>query len=592
MFEWCFATRSVAFSELVTRPHAFGSTIRARSRVERAKKNMRRRLSSVAVSVVDRAMRGTAAAAGMCVMPPKRCRSTNATTPTDDATRRKVYIETYGCQMNSNDTEIVRALLVDGGYDLTERLEDAHAALVNTCAVREGAEQRVWTRLRQLKALKRDGTKALETVGVLGCMAERLKSKLLETDGLADVVCGPDAYRDVPRLLDNAASRVDALEERDRMNVLLSLDETYADVKPVRRDPGSPSAYVSVMRGCDNMCAFCVVPFTRGRERSRPFDSVVRECEGLVAEGVKEITLLGQNVNSYADGEKPGLNEEDPFGAYARGFKSVYKPKREGARRFADLVAAVAAINPEVRVRFTSPHPKDFPDDLLRVIAETPNVCKQLHMPAQSGSSTCLERMRRGYTREAYIDLISRARALIPGVALSSDFISGFCGETEDEHEDTLSLLREARYEQAFMFHYSLRDKTHAARNLTDDVPEDVKKRRLAEVIETFRAGALEANAAEVGRTHLVLVEGASKKNPDAQMSGRSDSGKRVILQGRRTKRDAFSDGETTVEIQPGDYVVARVDEAGASTLIATPLGVTSAKNFYERHGGAVASDS
>ena len=584
--------------QCVTRPRARvrGRRYDRASRVERVKKNMRRRFTSVAVSVVDRAMRGTsaAAAAGMCVTPllPKRYRSTNATTLTTDATRRKVYIETYGCQMNSNDTEIVRALLVDGGYDLTERLEDAHAALVNTCAVREGAEQRVWTRLRQLKALKRDGTKALETVGVLGCMAERLKSKLLETDGLADVVCGPDAYRDVPRLLDNAASRVDALEERDRMNVLLSLDETYADVKPARRDPGSPSAYVSVMRGCDNMCAFCVVPFTRGRERSRPFDSVVRECEGLVAEGVKEITLLGQNVNSYADGEKPGLNEGDPFGAYARGFKSVYKPKREGARRFADLVAAVAAISPEVRVRFTSPHPKDFPDELLRVIAETPNVCKQLHMPAQSGSSTCLERMRRGYTREAYIDLISRARAMIPGVALSSDFISGFCGETEEEHEDTLSLLREARYEQAFMFHYSLRDKTHAARNLTDDVPEDVKKRRLAEVIETFRAGALEANAAEVGRTHLVLVEGASKKNPDAQMSGRSDSGKRVVIQGRRTKSDAFSDGETTVEIQPGDYVVARVDEAGASTLVATPLGVTSAKNFYERHGGAVASDS
>jgi tRNA A37 methylthiotransferase MiaB len=342
------------------------------------------------------------------------------------------------------------------------------------------------------------------------------------------------------------------------------------------------------------MCAFCVVPFTRGRERSRPFDSVVDEARGLIAEGVKEITLLGQNVNSYADAPMKTTRsatagssasaDADPFAAYAKGFKSVYKPKREGARTFADLIAAVAGLDREVRVRFTSPHPKDFPDDLLRVIAETPNVCKQLHMPAQSGSSSTLERMRRGYTREVYLDLIKHAREMVPGVALSSDFISGFCGETEEEHAETLSLLEDVRYEQAFMFHYSLREKTHAARHLEDDVPEDVKKRRLAEVIATFRRGALEANAAEIGRTHLVLVEGASKKDPTAQMSGRSDTGKRVVIQGKR----AFDDSRgKEMDIKAGDYVVARVVQAGASTLLATPSTITTARAFYDAHDGA-----
>ena len=505
-------------------------------------------------------------------------------TPTRAPTR--VYIETYGCQMNVSDSDVVRSVLRAHGVATTEDLREATAALVNTCAVRDNAESRVWTRLRQLKALKRDAGHVLTTVGVLGCMAERLKAKLLETEDLADLVCGPDAYRDVPRLLENSTRRLSDLSEEHRMNVLLSLDETYADVRPVRRDVGSPMAYVSVMRGCDNMCAFCVVPFTRGRERSRPFESVVDEARGLIAEGVKEITLLGQNVNSYADAPMKATTsaDDDPFAAYAKGFKSVYKPKREGARTFADLITAVAGLDQEVRVRFTSPHPKDFPDDLLRVIAQTPNVCKQLHMPAQSGSTSTLERMRRGYTREVYLDLIKRAREMIPGVALSSDFISGFCGETEDEHAETLSLLEDVRYEQAFMFHYSLREKTHAARNLEDDVPEHVKKRRLAEVIATFRRRALEANAAEVGRTHLVLVEGASKKDPEAQMSGRSDTGKRVVIQGKR----AFSNSSgKEVDIKAGDYVVARVVEAGASTLLATPSEITTARAFYDAHSGA-----
>lgn len=516
--------------------------------------------------------------------------------------RPRVYVETYGCQMNASDSDVVRALLLERGFDLADDLVDAQAALVNTCAIRDGAESRVWTRLRQLKALKRDPRENLRAVGVLGCMAERLKGKLLETDGLADVVCGPDAYRDLPRLLgrfvgEDARGRDEDEEiaDEDRMNVQLSMDETYADVTPVRRDKGSVSAYVSVMRGCDNMCAFCVVPFTRGRERSRPMTSVVDEARRLIAEGVREITLLGQNVNSYADksetdGEKTAkktTSAADAFAAYAEGFTSVYAPKREGANTFADLLAAVAAIDVECRVRFTSPHPKDFPDDVLRVVAETPNVCKQLHVPAQSGSTTTLERMRRGYTREAYDRLIQRIRAMIPHVALSSDFISGFCGETEDEHAATLDLLERVEYEQAFMFHYSRRDKTRAARHFEDDVPEETKKRRLAEVIETFRRRASLVNARERGRTHLVLIEGPSAKNPETRMRGRSDTGKRVIVRGKFVKKCAFGASEEEVEMVPGMYVAARVTETGSSSLVADPVGATTARAFYERHDGA-----
>ena len=529
---------------------------------------------------------------------------------TPSSRRPRVYTETYGCQMNASDSDVVRALLLDRGFDLADDLADAQAALVNTCAIRDGAESRIWTRLRQLKAVKRDPSGNLRAVGVLGCMAERLKGKLLETDGLADVVCGPDAYRDLPRLLgrfvgDDRAERATDVADDDRMNVQLSLDETYADVTPVRRDKGSVSAYVSVMRGCDNMCAFCVVPFTRGRERSRPMASVVDEARRLIAEGVREITLLGQNVNSYADKSEMTTGDDatktrtektknagaaaehhDAFAAYAKGFTSVYKPKREGANTFADLLAAVAAIDVECRVRFTSPHPKDFPDDVLRVVAETPNVCKQLHVPAQSGSSTTLERMRRGYTREAYDDLIAHIRTMIPDVALSSDFISGFCGETEDEHAATLDLLERVEYEQAFMFHYSRRDKTHAARHFEDDVPEETKKRRLAEVIDTFRRRAAVVNARERGRTHLVLIEGPSSKNPETRMRGRSDTGKRVIVRGTSVKKCAFGTSEEEVAMTPGMYVAARVTETGASSLVADPVGATTARVFYERHGG------
>ena len=539
-----------------------------------------------------------------------------ASTSTSGAMRRRAYIETYGCQMNVSDSEIVASVLGASDYDLTDTHEDADAILVNTCAIRDGAEAKIWARLRQLKAVKRDrelerrrasrsstmSSRPAPVVGVLGCMGERLKGKLLEADGLADLVAGPDAYRDLPRLIDAARGGGD---QALAINTQLSLEETYADIAPVRRSDAGPSAFVSIMRGCNNMCAFCIVPFTRGRERSRPRGSILDEVRRLSDEGCKEVTLLGQNVNSYADASPSAggdagavvTTDDGPTDAferyYAPGFKSVYKPRRDGAVRFAELLDAVADVDPEMRVRFTSPHPKDFPDEVLRVIAARPNVAKQLHMPAQSGSSSVLERMRRGYTREAYLDLVERARRDIPGVALSSDFISGFCGETEEEHADTVSLMRLVGYEKAFMFAYSMRDKTAAARHLTDDVPEDVKKRRLAEVIDAQRKGAEAANAREIGRVHCVLVEGESKRS-DERMSGRTCTNKRVIIDGVDTFAEYSSSSSSgndspAVGINSGDYVAVRIDRAGANTLYGTPLGRTELTRFHRIHGASFA---
>ena len=463
-----------------------------------------------------------------------------AVTTSASGARRTAYVETYGCQMNVSDSEIVASVLRSHDYVMTDAPEDADAILVNTCAIRDGAEAKVWHRLRQLRAIKTNKERAnrrsakraaqdvsgvfddentyqsVPVVGVLGCMGERLKEKVLERDGLADLVAGPDAYRDLPRLIDAARGAVDgdtfggALETPSAgdegetgadaffgekktdatlkdaksskssknqnarlsssapfasvMNVQLSVDETYADIAPVRKNDATknPAAFVSIMRGCDNMCAFCIVPFTRGRERSRPFASIVDEARRLSREGYKEVTLLGQNVNSYADKSAffaetspqtlagdASVSLDDPFERYyARGFRSVYKPSRsrDGAMRFGELLDLVADVDPEMRVRFTSPHPKDFPDEVLRIIQTRANVGKQLHMPAQSGSTSVLRRMRRGYTREAYVDLATRVREQIPGVAISSDFIAGFCGETEEEHGDTVSLMRLVKY--------------------------------------------------------------------------------------------------------------------------------------------------
>jgi len=610
-----------------------------------------------------------------------------AVTTSASGARRTAYVETYGCQMNVSDSEIVASVLRSHDYVMTDAPEDADAILVNTCAIRDGAEAKVWHRLRQLRAIKTNKERAnrrsakraaqdvsgvfddentyqsVPVVGVLGCMGERLKEKVLERDGLADLVAGPDAYRDLPRLIDAARGAVDgdtfggALETPSAgdegetgadaffgekitgatfkdakssksskssknqnassssssapfasvMNVQLSVDETYADIAPVRKNDATknPAAFVSIMRGCDNMCAFCIVPFTRGRERSRPFASIVDEARRLSMEGYKEVTLLGQNVNSYADKSafkffaetapqtlagdaSVDASVDDPFERYyARGFRSVYKPSRsrDGAMRFGELLDLVADVDPEMRVRFTSPHPKDFPDEVLRIIQTRANVGKQLHMPAQSGSTSVLRRMRRGYTREAYVDLATRVREQIPGVAISSDFIAGFCGETEEEHGDTVSLMRLVKYEHAFMFAYSMREKTGAARHLRDDVPEATKKRRLAEIIAAQREEALRVNQDEIGGVVCVLVDGAARKD-ERQLAGRTCANKRVVID--RTTAFARFDpkaktgfGVDTVPLRVGEYVAARVTGANASTLFAEPVARTTLREFY-----------
>ncbi|KAK7916143.1 hypothetical protein WMY93_011904 [Mugilogobius chulae] len=385
---------------------------------------------------------------------------------------RKVYFETYGCQMNVNDTDIAKSILQNNGYQQTKSLDQADVVLLVTCSIREKAEQTIWNRLQQLKALKKKrlrGHVPLK-IGILGCMAERLKTEILEREKLVDILAGPDAYRDLPRLLTVADGGLQA------SNVLLSLEETYADIMPVQHAPQGYSAFVSIMRGCDNMCSYCIVPFTRGRERSRPINSIIEEVRLLSDQGVKEVTLLGQNVNSYRD-----TSEEQFCGSdvtrLSRGFNTVYKAKK-GGLRFSDLLDRVSQIDPDMRIRFTSPHPKDFPDEVLQLIAERANICKQIHLPAQSGSNQILKTMRRGYTREAYLELVENIKRVIPGVSLSSDFISGFCGETEEDHQQTLSLIRSVGYNIGFLFAYCMRKKTHAYHRLEDDVLPEVKQQR------------------------------------------------------------------------------------------------------------------
>lgn len=548
--------------------------------------------------------------------------------------RRTAYIETYGCQMNAADSEVIAAVLTSHGYEIIESKEKMismtsppEVILVNTCAIRDKAEERVKTRLRQFRSnttkkssFSTHQKKKKAVIGVLGCMGERIKGDLLKKDSkgvrLADIVAGPDSYRDLPRLIENAISNNnssnsigkkekkkekredDDNEEKNEkrfepkitetMNVELSTTETYSEIFPMRRgrvEDMSTSAFVTIQRGCDNMCAFCIVPFTRGRERSRDSASILEEAKKrFYEENAREIVLLGQNVNSYSDKTHAAAAEEESSSSsntattttsnevYAEGFKSVYVPSRNHEYDFAKLLKDVCAISPELRVRFTSPHPKDFPDNLLQTISDTPNASKLLHMPAQSGSTSALERMNRGYSREAYMNLIDKAKAIIPDVAFSSDFISGFCGETEEEHKDTISLLKRVQYEQAFTFAYSLREKTAASKKLTDDVPEEVKQRRLAEVIETFREAAKEKAKGEIGKTHLVLVEGTSKRD-DAKATGRADNGKRVV----------FMNNE---ESKKGEYAEVRIREAGVNTLIGDFVKKTTAKAFYDANAG------
>lgn len=505
----------------------------------------------------------------------------NEVVPAADATT--FHIKTYGCQMNVSDSDIVRALLLESGLREVSTEKEASVLLTNTCAIRENAEQKVWSRLRDFNGKKLAKNRATQVVGVLGCMAERLKHDLLQ-DGLADLVVGPDAYRDLPRLIQVLLDD----DEETAVNVQLSLEETYADVKPVRRNPGDVSAFSSIMRGCNNMCSYCVVPFTRGRERSRPFDSIVSEIQQLLEEGVKEVVLLGQNVNSYHDKSEAAklAQPQTMYHTSNDGFSNLYRLRGGAGYYFSDLVEAVSDLDPELRVRFTSPHPKDYPPELLHMMAERPNVCSQLHMPAQSGNTEVLERMRRGYSREAYFQLIDDVRSIIPDVAISSDFITGFCGETEEEHADTLSLMETIAFDHAYMFAYSMRGKTHAHRKMVDDVAEDVKKRRLQEIINVFRTGVQERNERiEVGRLRLVLLEGKSKRSTPENMawSGRTDQNKRVIFPNELCSDRAVSaDGGVDVLLQPGDYGVVEITQARGHTLRGRLLWRTTLQDFSQ----------
>ncbi|KAK6922659.1 Radical SAM [Dillenia turbinata] len=467
----------------------------------------------------------------------------------------RIYHETYGCQMNINDMEIVLSIMKKAGYsEVVEAPERAEIIFINTC--------------------KRSQSAHPPKVVVLGCMAERLKDKILDADKMVDVVCGPDAYRDLPWLLEEVEYG------QKGINTLLSLEETYADINPVRISKNSCTAFVSIMRGCNNMCSFCIVPFTRGRERSHPVDSIVKEVAELSKEGVKEVTLLGQNVNSYndasgVDGEvEPGLNWK-----YSEGFSSMCKVKNMGLR-FSDLLDRLSLEFPEMRFRFTSPHPKDFPDDLLYLMRDRPNICNYIHLPVQTGSSTVLERMRRGYTREAYLELVQKIRSIVPDMGISSDFICGFYGETEEEHEDTLSLIKVVGYDMAYMFAYSMREKTHANRNYDDDVPEPVKQRRLTELIEAFHESTGRCYISQVGTIQLVLVEGPNRRAPDTELIGKIDRGHRVSFPISLIPCFDVDNGEKR-KPRVGDYVEVRILKSTRASLFGEALAVTKLRLFY-----------
>ncbi|KAK1337398.1 hypothetical protein QTO34_002024, partial [Cnephaeus nilssonii] len=460
--------------------------------------------------------------------------------------QRKVYLETYGCQMNVNDAEIAWSILQKSGYLRTSNLQEADVILLVTCSIREKAEQTIWNRLHQLKALK---TKRLRSrvplkIGILGCMAERLKEEILNREKMVDILAGPDAYRDLPRLLTVAESGQQAA------NVLLSLDETMLMSCQSRRAP-VPLLLLSIMRGCDNMCSYCIVPFTRGRERSRPVASILEEVRKLSEQGLKEVTLLGQNVNSYRDNSEVQFNNAVSTNL-SRGFSTNYKTK-QGGLRFAHLL-----------------------DQVLQLIHERDNICKQIHLPAQSGSSRVLEAMRRGYSREAYVELIHHIRESIPGVSLSSDFIAGFCGETEEDHLQTVSLLREVQYNMGFLFAYSMRQKTRAYHRLKDDVLEEVKLRRLEELITVFREEATKANKTSVGGTQLVLVEGLSKRSA-TELCGRNDGNLKVIFPD--IEMEDATDSGLKVRAQPGDYVLVKITSASSQTLRGHVLCRTTLKD-------------
>ena len=433
---------------------------------------------------------------------------------------KKVYIETYGCQMNVNDTEVIFAILAKAGYERTESIEEANLIMANTCSIRDNAEQRIWGRIEVFNQQRKSRPGVL--VGIVGCMAERLKDKLLDTRKV-DLVVGPDAYRSLPRLLEAITP------DSPQMDVLLSREETYADITPVRTDRNGISAFISIMRGCNNVCSYCVVPYTRGAERSRDANSIVREACDVYSKGYKEVTLLGQNVDSY-----------------------LYKSETETVN-FAQLLARVADIAPDLRVRFATSHPKDISDEVIYTMASRPNICRHIHLPVQSGSSRMLELMRRKYDREWYLERVSKIREVMPDCGLTTDVIAGFCTETEEDHALTMSLMYEVGFDWAFMFAYSDRPGTLANRTMQDDVPADVKNRRLNEIIELQNRKSLERYRSQIGHTMHVLVEGPSKRDPN-MLCGRASNNMMCV----------FPAGN----LRKGDYTDVTVTDATSATLI------------------------
>ena len=443
---------------------------------------------------------------------------------------KKLYIESYGCQMNFSDSEVVASIMSKKGYNTTRNIDDADVVLINTCSIRDNAEKRVRNRLTEFKKKKSDNPDMV--VGILGCMAERLKKSLLEQEKLVDLVAGPDAYRDLPNLIDEVGTGQRAV------NVLLSRDETYADISPVRLDKGGVSAFVTIMRGCDNMCSFCVVPFTRGRERSRDPQTIVQECTELFNNGYREVTLLGQNVDSYR------WNITN---------KGEIKDPNLPTVNFAQLMEMVAKVSPELRVRFSTSHPKDMTDDVLHAMAKYENLCNYIHLPVQSGNSDVLKRMNRGYSREWYLQRIEAIHKIIPDCAISTDVISGFCGETEAEHKDTLSLMDAVKYDFAYMFKYSERPKTLAERKFEDDIPDEVKSKRLSEIIDKQLKFSLASNQKRIGLIEKVLIEGESKRSNE-HMCGRTSRNSMVVFPKGNGKK--------------GQYVNVKITDCTSATLI------------------------
>ncbi|MGV3631942.1 MAG: tRNA (N6-isopentenyl adenosine(37)-C2)-methylthiotransferase MiaB [Bacteroidota bacterium] len=443
---------------------------------------------------------------------------------------KKLYLESYGCAMNFSDSEVVASILANQGYETTRNVDEADVVLLNTCSIRENAETRVRTRLHDFK--KRKKAQPGLVVGILGCMAERLKQSLLEEEKLVDLVAGPDSYRDLPNLI------TDVNGGQKAVNVLLSREETYGDISPVRLDNSGISAFVSITRGCDNMCSFCVVPFTRGRERSRDPKTILQECANLFDSGYREVTLLGQNVDSYR---------------WNMSSKGEVKDENEATTNFAQLLEMSAQVNPDLRIRFSTSHPKDMTDEVIHIMKKYDNICAHIHLPVQSGNTEILAKMNRGYTREWYMERIDAIRKIYPECVISSDFITGFCGETEEQHQDSLSLMDYCEFSFSYMYTYSERPKTLAERKYEDDVPQEVKNRRLSEIIAKQRHYAMVTNQSHIGQVQRVLVEGTSKKSQE-ELVGRNTYNTKVV----------FPKGDYV----KGTYVNVKITDCTSATLI------------------------